>query len=433
MKQLISVIQNLGQNEDKYISDNELEIIRDHKVEAAAYFHDVLDQMCSQSKEDTLNDGQLLDDGFFALFFLAEWKDTSAFAKACEILRIMGEDADGWLGDALTENLPHVLYQLFDGDYQLLTSHLYDVQNNLWVRVSYVMIAIQKYLDKSIPLSQLLSMVSRFEAMPEDELNAYILSFICCYMMHAHVEEYLPVVRMWLQRDLIDTSIVGYYADHLDTLYDYNDDTIIRTDYSLENEAGYWYKFQTSHKKPLNESISKSDWNRIMEKAQKMHDDPYKGVGRNDPCPCGSGKKFKKCCLPILEKARIGEIEPAEKRLKKAKYYPKLSFDPVSGLSTGSFEKIPGRLYLEDRYDKEAITIDYYAYLGKATLNRKDFGEVFSGRQVQERLHTERRQIADAYYEKARNLRKMRMEREGIKDLADFDRKYAIHFLSDEF
>ncbi|MBO5682279.1 MAG: SEC-C domain-containing protein, partial [Lentisphaeria bacterium] len=19
-------------------------------------------------------------------------------------------------------------------------------------------------------------------------------------------------------------------------------------------------------------------------------------IGRNDPCPCGSGKKFKKCC-----------------------------------------------------------------------------------------------------------------------------------------
>lgn len=23
---------------------------------------------------------------------------------------------------------------------------------------------------------------------------------------------------------------------------------------------------------------------------------PYKNVGRNDPCPCGSGKKFKNCC-----------------------------------------------------------------------------------------------------------------------------------------
>ena len=24
---------------------------------------------------------------------------------------------------------------------------------------------------------------------------------------------------------------------------------------------------------------------------------PLRHVGRNDPCPCGSGKKAKKCCL----------------------------------------------------------------------------------------------------------------------------------------
>ncbi|MBU0800892.1 MAG: SEC-C domain-containing protein [Alphaproteobacteria bacterium] len=24
---------------------------------------------------------------------------------------------------------------------------------------------------------------------------------------------------------------------------------------------------------------------------------PMRDVGRNDPCPCGSGGKFKKCCL----------------------------------------------------------------------------------------------------------------------------------------
>jgi preprotein translocase subunit SecA len=27
-----------------------------------------------------------------------------------------------------------------------------------------------------------------------------------------------------------------------------------------------------------------------------VNNDQYKDVGRNDPCPCGSGKKFKKCC-----------------------------------------------------------------------------------------------------------------------------------------
>ena len=25
-------------------------------------------------------------------------------------------------------------------------------------------------------------------------------------------------------------------------------------------------------------------------------DSPVRKVGRNDPCPCGSGKKYKKCC-----------------------------------------------------------------------------------------------------------------------------------------
>lgn len=27
----------------------------------------------------------------------------------------------------------------------------------------------------------------------------------------------------------------------------------------------------------------------------KADDDPYAGVGRNAPCPCGSGKKYKMC------------------------------------------------------------------------------------------------------------------------------------------
>jgi preprotein translocase subunit SecA len=28
----------------------------------------------------------------------------------------------------------------------------------------------------------------------------------------------------------------------------------------------------------------------------KVKDDEGNKVGRNDPCPCGSGKKYKKCC-----------------------------------------------------------------------------------------------------------------------------------------
>jgi tetratricopeptide (TPR) repeat protein len=34
-------------------------------------------------------------------------------------------------------------------------------------------------------------------------------------------------------------------------------------------------------------------------------------IGRNDPCPCGSGKKYKKCCLPLHEESRAKERETA--------------------------------------------------------------------------------------------------------------------------
>jgi tetratricopeptide (TPR) repeat protein len=31
-------------------------------------------------------------------------------------------------------------------------------------------------------------------------------------------------------------------------------------------------------------------------------------IGRNAPCPCGSGKKYKTCCLAAAEAARVSEL-----------------------------------------------------------------------------------------------------------------------------
>ncbi len=38
------------------------------------------------------------------------------------------------------------------------------------------------------------------------------------------------------------------------------------------------------------------------QQAETVHRSQPK-VGRNDPCPCGSGKKYKKCCLQSQENA----------------------------------------------------------------------------------------------------------------------------------
>ena len=39
------------------------------------------------------------------------------------------------------------------------------------------------------------------------------------------------------------------------------------------------------------------DWNpQMYEPVQQPYVRATAKIGRNDPCPCGSGKKYKKCC-----------------------------------------------------------------------------------------------------------------------------------------
>jgi len=43
------------------------------------------------------------------------------------------------------------------------------------------------------------------------------------------------------------------------------------------------------------DDLDEDYWEPMEGADQIIHASPK--VGRNDPCPCGSGKKYKKCCL----------------------------------------------------------------------------------------------------------------------------------------
>lgn len=70
----------------------------------------------------------------------------------------------------------------------------------------------------------------------------------------------------------------------------------------------------------------------------------HKGVGRNDPCPCGSGKKFKKCCLNSqgLNAASSGLHEAALEQAKGAthRYDPFRAPDPEQWLALDEQKRI---------------------------------------------------------------------------------------------
>jgi hypothetical protein len=72
-------------------------------------------------------------------------------------------------------------------------------------------------------------------------------------------------------------------------------------------------------------------------------------VGRNEPCPCGSGKKYKKCCLPQHEEARKA-VPP--KRLKEMEELAKVREQLAKDIAKGY------KLLFKEEYGKAGWLLD---------------------------------------------------------------------------
>jgi uncharacterized protein YchJ len=73
-------------------------------------------------------------------------------------------------------------------------------------------------------------------------------------------------------------------------------DIISVGDFAITNKDG---KTTFSFQLPATHKIDFVEEDRARKEAQAHTPiiNPNKTVGRNDPCPCGSGKKYKNCCL----------------------------------------------------------------------------------------------------------------------------------------
>jgi len=76
-----------------------------------------------------------------------------------------------------------------------------------------------------------------------------------------------------------------------------------------------FYKLKNDvHYKFIDDTISDMEWWACFQPEKKVKTRPLKSlstkakskkrkkIGRNDPCPCGSGKKYKKCCGSVVNR-----------------------------------------------------------------------------------------------------------------------------------
>ena len=81
-------------------------------------------------------------------------------------------------------------------------------------------------------------------------------------------------------------------------------------------------------------------------------------VGRNQPCPCGSGKKYKQCCLDADEAARVAALpaQPTARAVGKPRFGNYDAIDPLDRLSNGAVDLInAGRLEEAERMCQQLL------------------------------------------------------------------------------
>jgi len=104
-------------------------------------------------------------------------------------------------------------------------------------------------------------------------------------------------------------------------------------------------------------------------------------IGRNTPCPCGSGKKYKKCCLPLYDSSSPQQdniVHSTEGSLADPDDLDILSNTVVDLIKKGRLdeaEKISRQLL--SRYPDQIDGIDRLAEVCEARGNNKKAAEYY--------------------------------------------------------
>lgn len=319
------------------------------------------------------------------------------------MISLPSEVLDYFIGDVITEALNDILYSTYNGDLELLQNYIRTAQCNSFAKNAALDVYAQLCVDHTADKEEFKNFLKDLIYNPLD--NEYILDTnIAGIICLEHFYDMLQEVRYLLNEERIDEYIYGKYEDLFDIMFEYRKEPFCEIIQNAANTIRHWAMFKQPDSKP---SFSMRDFEKLLSENTRNINQPQKvlKIGRNDACPCGSGKKYKHCCInKPVEKS----FEPTSEQIKWLKRYPPAKSDIAED-----------RLYPEDFFDQESIMIDKLLYLGR--MNRPGFPPE-SEEQTKERSCYYLRKAFDPFMEKC--------ERENIKSFDEYDAKYMIYFSS---
>ena len=283
----------------------------EHRGEVAPYLVEVLARVAADPSIVIDDPDYILHE--YAMHLLAAWADTRAYSPLIALGHLDNDTLDAVLGDSATEGFDRCLASVCDGNLLPLKALFEDPKASFWARGAALDAMVVRVLagdDSRDDLVQYLLARGDLEAQRLRSPGAVHagLEVIDCIVGAAGdlaAVELQSRIHGWFDDNLLDLMVAdrawvdGCMRESFETSRQRmlaRGKTYVR---DVEAEMGWWAAFEdepVGAKTTSNVIGPANDFGRMLRKPIEPVVRSAPKVGRNDPCPCGSGKKYKKCC-----------------------------------------------------------------------------------------------------------------------------------------
>ena len=237
---------------------------------------------------------------FRGLHILGGGRDREACQPLLRLLQRPTEEIDDLIGNTVTESLASIVTGVFDDDVDALFALIIDSSIDGFIREALFGAATFLAWENRIQRDRYREFLVRFyqERPAEDGDQAWAgwlqaiallgLRDLVPLVDSAFREERIP--EEWIDRPEFDEDLATTERapDDIDRFTQNNlgyiEDVLVSLDWTRGTEDVF------------DEDGEEAPWADVVYPNEPVRN-PWRHVGRNDPCPCGSGKKAKKCCL----------------------------------------------------------------------------------------------------------------------------------------
>ena len=241
------------------------------------------------------NDPESIEDSpafIYSLYLLAQFREKKAYPIIVQYFGQLGHEHKALYptGDIVTEGLNSILASVCQGDLSLIKPLIENPAVNEYVRAAALTALLILYNTDQMSRVELINYTRTLldHCLNHDE----DLFFVACLVILAcdiHPKELYDALAQCFDRDLLEDNII--HRTYVDDCMQMDIKTVL-----AELKENHLYQL-------INNVISEMEWWACFKpkitttKALSIKHDGNVKLGRNDPCPCGSGKKYKKCCL----------------------------------------------------------------------------------------------------------------------------------------